>query len=216
MSESKGLLSGKKGESLFHNPLVRIFKEQELPDLFKKTEKLDDERLLAIVTALIIEDRLDLFLGAFLPRYNQLKEPTEFGFSLKIRLAAALGFIPPRILLACHLFRGIRNDFAHNLNLEKFDDLEKKRLDALVALRADIYSIYGAEERKPKSTVKEEFKALAYYCILGLEEYRENVTRLREYIEGQDFLESFANAGNQRLKEELELITPSIPAKTKT
>src|ERR1700687_1436110 len=86
-----GLFSGKKGETIFSEPLLTFFRHNPLPELFQQTEGLKDDRLLAIVTALIVEDRIDAVLGSFLPRYVRLTEKTEFTFSMKIALVEALG-----------------------------------------------------------------------------------------------------------------------------
>src|SRR5215207_965933 len=100
-----GLISGHKGEALFTEPLMRFFRHDPLPELFSKTEQLQDDRLLAIVTALIVEDRLDVALKSFLPRYTRLEAGADFSFSMKIALAESLALIPTRILSAATVLR---------------------------------------------------------------------------------------------------------------
>src|ERR1043166_9666104 len=91
-----GFVSGPQGESLFTEPLIRFFRENPLPEFFSKTADLKDDRLLAIVTALIVEDRVDAALQSFLPRYARLTSASDFTFSMKIALMESFAFIPPR------------------------------------------------------------------------------------------------------------------------
>src|ERR1700722_9432227 len=107
---NKGLFSGVEGESLFSEPLMILFRENPLPELFRKVQHLQDDRLLAIVTALVVEDRIDAALKSFLPRYARLTEKGDYTFSMKISLMEALGMIPPRLLSAATLLRQIRNE----------------------------------------------------------------------------------------------------------
>jgi hypothetical protein len=185
-----GLFSGIKGESIFCEPLLRYFRHNPLPALFNKTAGLKDDRLLALVTALIVEDRLDAALGAFLPRYPRLTSTAEFRFSMKIALAEALGQIPPRILSAASVIRKIRNEFAHQLEIESLTGLKSSLTADLKNLRADVYGVLGADQRKPLPTLLEEYKALAFFCIAGLDAYRENLDYLRSHIETPEFMDA--------------------------
>jgi hypothetical protein len=64
---------------------MRFFRHNPLPALFQKTEALDDDRLLAIVTALVLETRVDEAARAIAPRYARLGEADQFTFSLKLQ-----------------------------------------------------------------------------------------------------------------------------------
>ncbi len=207
-----GLISGPKGEALFAEPLMRYFRSNPLPDLFKKTEGLADDRLLALVTALIVENRLDVLNRAFLPRYDRLADAkNEFTFSLKTRLAETLAMVPTRILTAAHIIRGIRNDFAHNLDLERFDQLDSKLLRKLTGLRSEVYGQFGPEDLKPKESLKAEFSALAFFCIVGLEAYADNLATLRRKIETPQFLEGLLLEVRQEEEAALQEVTSKPP-----
>src|SRR5260370_4607560 len=104
------LVDGPAGDSLFSQPAHLHFRHNPLPDLFKKTEGLNDDRLFAIVTALVVEDRLDVLLAAFLPRYKRLTDAADCTFSVKIALLEAVAFIPTKIAGAATLIRQIRNE----------------------------------------------------------------------------------------------------------
>lgn len=188
-----GLISGKPGDSLFSEGIFRHFKHNPLPDLFKKTEELNDDRLLALVTALIVESLLDELHRAFLPKYNnQLKKANEFTFSLKISLAEALNLIPPEILRAAHIIRAIRNAFAHNLDVNTFTALPTNLTNRLCQLRSDVYRQFGKEDANPLGSLREEYKALAFFCIAGLDGYTENLRVLRAHIEQPTFVPNLA------------------------
>ncbi|MEH1844422.1 MAG: DUF4145 domain-containing protein [Nostoc sp.] len=123
--EVGGLCDGKFGDSLFRKPFTHLLRKNELPELFKKVEGMNDHRLLAIITALLIETRLDNLLGLFLPRYSKLLNASNFTFSMKINLLEALNFVPPSITTAAHCLRKIRNEFAHDLSKVDFSSIEE-------------------------------------------------------------------------------------------
>ena len=183
-----GLLSGEPGESLFSEPLLRYFKQNPLPEFFRKTELLHDDRLIAIVTALIVESLLDELHGAFLPRYKKLIENNEFTFSLKIRLAESLSLIPPSILRTTDILRRFRNEFAHNLDIVTFEQCPDKLQNQLTTARSNAYARFGKDSAAALPSLNDEFKGLAFYCIVGLESYRENHKTLGAHLEEPDFV----------------------------
>ena len=184
-----GLISGKKGESLFHEPLMRFFRENPIPELLGKTSSLKDDRLLAIVSALVIEDRLDKALSSFLPRYERLND-SGFNVARKIALMDALALIPSRILDVASLFQKIRNEFAHNLDLEFFEDLAPKFITSVKDNHHDILSALSASDNKADSTFTEKYKFLGFFCVVGLDSYCENLSYLRTHIETPEFIEA--------------------------
>ncbi len=206
-----GLISGHEGESLFIEPLLRYFRHNPLPELFNKTEQLKDDRLLAIVTALIVEDRLDATLRSFLPRYSRLTTATDFTFSMKIALAEALAFIPTKILSAATVLRKIRNEFAHHLELDSFVQLQASLIAGLKNLRSEAYGVFGADERKPKATFLEEYKSVAFFCIVGLDAYQENLSYLRSYIERPEFVEALLKSSAAENETEMRAVLSHPP-----
>lgn len=60
----RALTEGMPGESLFWSGMLDLSTyENELPELFRKVKGMSDHRLLAIVTALIVEDRVSCLLS---------------------------------------------------------------------------------------------------------------------------------------------------------
>lgn len=206
-----GLISGHKGESLFIEPLLRYFRHNPLPELFSKTEQLKDDRLLAIVTALIVEDRLDALLKSFLPRYPRLTSATDFTFSMKIALAEALALIPTRIFSAATVLRKIRNEFAHHLEMDSLAQLKASLNADLLNLRSEVYGVYGEDERKPKATILEEYKAVAFFCIVGLDAYQENLKYLRSHLESPEFVEGLIKSSAAENEAEMKAILSQPP-----
>ena len=205
------LFSGKKGESLFTEPLLRLFTENPLPELYRKTGSLNDDRLLAIVTALIVEDRIDAALGSFLPKYQKLAESTDFTFSMKIALCEALGQIPSSILTAATIIRKFRNEFAHNLGITSFGEIKQPLLQAAMTLRAAVYGAVADELRNPKDSLVEEYKGLAFFCISGLEAYRQNMAYLAKYISTPEFAESLYKKCEEENQAELKAVLAEKP-----
>ena len=209
--QNRGLFSGPEGESLFSTPLMKFFRHNPLPELFRKVDGLEDDRLLAIVTALIVEDRIDAALRSFLPRYTRLTEKSEFTFSLKIALLEGLGMIPSKLLNAATLVRKIRNEFAHDLEIQSFTQLEQKLLNQLKTLRSNVYGDVADTERRPKATLAEEYKALAFFCITGLDAYRANLAYLYAHIFNNSFISSLLAKCAGENKAELEAVLAQIP-----
>jgi hypothetical protein len=185
---NKGIACGPEGDTLFSRPFFE-FGRNELPILFQQVEGLHDHRLLALVTALIVEERVDKLLGAFCPRYECLIEQSEFTFSLKIRMLEALSVIPRSITDACHIIRSIRNDFAHNLERTRLSHTDKKivrRMEALLRrVNSSLVNTIISEEG-----IFANFKNLSFVAIVGVDAYMANLTRLREKISDSAFVQS--------------------------
>lgn len=194
--EVRGLFDGKFGDSLFKKPFHHFLSENELPELFKKVEGMNDHRLLAIVTALLIETRADKALGLFLPGYSKLLSANGFTFSMKISLLEALKFVPPSITTSAHCLRKIRNEFAHDLSKVDFSSIDEKLQRSLRSLREDAYrgkETYFSGERP----FFDAFKQLSFFCIAGLDLYTVNIKVLRDEISREDFINNL----DQRVKD---------------
>jgi hypothetical protein len=122
-----GFFNGVPGQTLFDHPFMGRFRADPPPASFQKTHGIDDDRLLAIVAALVVEEKLDHLLRLFLPGYHKLQSE-QFGFAMKIRLLEALKLIPFRFTSAADCIRLIRNEFAHDLEKRRFEQLDQKLL----------------------------------------------------------------------------------------
>ena len=88
------------------------------------------------------------------------------------------------------MIRKIRNEFAHDLDIDSFSKLNPSLISGLKSLRVDIYKQFGEEEHKPKASLVEEYNAVAFFCIVGLDGYRENLSYLRSKIQKEEFIAS--------------------------
>ena len=177
-----GFVDGPRGETLFHKPFFLYFRHDPTPELLKKTQKIDYDRLLAVVSSLIVEDRLNAALSAFMPRYKVLDESEDYTFSMKIKLMRALNFIPTRLLSAADEIRKVRNEFAHNLELERFDQFKTKSQTRMRGLWSCIYPWVGKDLASSGETLRSVFHGLAFFAIVGLDAYANNLAFLRKYI----------------------------------
>jgi hypothetical protein len=118
---------------LFTDAALRSMRKPSLEGLF---DRLDDDRLIAVVGALLVERATDDLLGSIMPSYKALKSRREVTHSIKIEILRALALVPTSILGHADLVRKIRNDFAHDIERSAFRHLEAKQLAPLRALEA--------------------------------------------------------------------------------
>jgi len=182
-------IEGKKGESIFYRPLGWTLQEdlKLISGYFEEYERVigesEEERLLALVGNLSIEEALDYFLAAYIPRYKKyLSESRDFTFSMKIDIGRSLCLIPKHLLDAADLVRKIRNEFAHNLQMKSFDSLKvdtKRKLSTFCKVffpKDDGHISYS-----------EKFARVADAVILGFEVYSSHVRIARKFIYSDDF-----------------------------
>jgi hypothetical protein len=193
-------IEGKKGESLFRRP-VKWFVEKDIElirERFKRYKKFietaKEERLLALIGALSMEEALDLFLGAYIPDYSRIESERDFTLYLKIKLAYSLKLIPPRILDAAALINSVRNKFSHELEINSFDSLDNGTQENLKQKE----EAFLPNDKRTDRAVKGTFIAVVECVILGLGVYASHVRSAKEYIYGGDFADELV----KRIKEE--------------
>lgn len=184
-----GLAQGPQGESILSGPLWGMMAERvnELPELFQKTAGLNDHRLLALVTAMIVEDRINKVLSAFFARPKLIVDNDKFTFSMRIRVLEAANIIPLHITEACDIIRDIRNTFAHQLDITSFDQIDKpwKRVSGLISRRPDIVGSRG-ESRL------DQFRSLSFVAIVGLDSFKTSARLLREALQNPAVINKIA------------------------
>jgi len=184
-------IEGKKGESLFYRPLIWGL-EKDLKLLraqYTEYERLiieaKEERLLALVGAMSMEEALDLFLRSYIPGYRKLeKQHREFTPYVKIQLARSLKIIPAHIFDAADLVRDIRNKFAHNLRISRFEALKSEIKDNLRQKHGAFYP----KDINIDLSLAEIFHKVVDGVILGLEIYASNLKIAKDYIHSGDFV----------------------------
>ena len=182
-------IEGQKGESLFRHP-VKWFVEKDIELIREQFERYKrfvetarEERLLALVGALSMEEALDLFLGAYIPDYSRIEGERDFTLYLKIQLAYSLKLIPPRILDVAALINSVRNKFSHELKIDCFDSLDNGTQENLKQKE----EAFLPNDKNSDRAVKDTFIAVVECVILGLGVYASHVKSAKEYIYGGDF-----------------------------
>ncbi len=185
--DRKGIFDGVEKTAFFSKPVLVICRENDLPELFQRVDGLDDHRLLAVVTALLIENRLDKILKLLLPKYSKLTDQTAFTFSMKIRMLEAFNLIPQQLLEAAHILRKIRNEFAHNLEITTFDQIGSKFQKSLKNFRNKAYKNREKTEQyeQANSDLHHSFKQVSFYCIAGLDVYQPNIDEFNSIIRSE-------------------------------
>jgi len=208
--EGKLLFRGEEGESLFTKPFIsppgeRIFDQE----LFEKMRRTRDDRSLAIVSALVLEYCIDDLLQTWIPEYNKLAENRDFTFSMKIDLLDAFKLVPHHILKCADCVRKIRNDFAHDLDLDSFEQIKQKNKNILKAMYEHLF---GNSTSQGKST-RELFEKVAWVAIVGVCAYKPNIAILREVIQSNEFLEELEEKSKTKFDKIVENIIREGPKK---
>src|SRR2546430_2053361 len=119
-------LSGKPGDSAFTKPFLSLGSLEEAnarhPEFYRRMESSGDDRSYVLVAVMVVESMCDDILRKVIPGFNTLRDNRDFGFSLKIELLRALRLIPPAIPRCADCVRQVRNEFAHNLSIDKIED----------------------------------------------------------------------------------------------
>ncbi len=134
---------GEKGSSLltnFFEPSVnKQFEEflTRLSNYFEKYKKTSDHRALAIIGASAVENELDKFLSIWIKGYIE----RNYNANSKIKLAISLKLIPEKILKAIEPINQIRNIFAHDFEIDTFEQAKLKKPEAFQMLDIKIKSL---------------------------------------------------------------------------
>jgi len=191
----KLIISGKKGESLFYNAdmfnslLVMndnvITISKQLTRYITLVNKAKEERLLALIAAMSIEEALDSLLSAYIPDYKRIPKKKDFTSSMKIEIAKSLRLIPRHIMNTANLVRAIRNEFAHDLSIDSFDSLNEKNFKNKLKAR---FKEFFPEEDISNMALNELFAQIVQSVVSALELYKYYSKAAKEYIYSEDFI----------------------------
>jgi hypothetical protein len=183
-------IEGEKGKSLFYLPVKQVVEEdvERISEQYKRyselVEKAKEERLLAVLGALSVEEALDLFLGAWIIDYVRLEKQRDFTFYLKIELLRSLRIIPIHILDAVTLINSVRNKFAHEIKIDCFDSLDNGTKEIL----KQKHKMFFPKDKDTSITVKKMFIAIVEGVLIALGIYTTHVKFARNYIYSEDFI----------------------------
>lgn len=196
-------IGGKKGESLFYdadifNSLIVMDKNfvpmsKQLTKYANLVYRAKEERLLALIGAISVEEALDSLLGAYIPNYKLILENTDFTFSMKVEIAYSLNLIPKHILNSSDLVRKIRNKFAHDINVDRFEYLDKRLKDNLKVRFKEFYH----EEDFSSMAYSELFVEIIQSVVSALDLYKYYGKAAKEYIYSEDFIKEL----NRRIED---------------
>ena len=182
-------MEGEKGKSLFYRNLVDAVDQEKfddiqkkLDDYFEKYETISDDRALAIIGALSIENELDNFLATWIKDYKRLASNKDLTFSFKVELAISLKLIPIRILNAVEPIRKIRNIFAHHLDIDTFDKAKEFESKSDKPSFPKLYDKIKTFIVWDKDDDRQTFKTLIIMIILGLNVYTKHTAKVQNYI----------------------------------
>ena len=182
-------MEGEKGKSLFYRNLVDAIDQEKfddiqkkLDDYFEKYETISDDRALAIIGALSIENELDNFLATWIKDYKRLASNKDLTFSFKVELAISLKLIPIRILNAVEPIRKIRNIFAHHLDIDTFDKAKEFESKSDKPSFPKLYDKIKTFIVWDKDDDRQTFKTLIIMIILGLNVYTKHTAKVQNYI----------------------------------
>jgi hypothetical protein len=150
--------------------------------VLKRHNDTKDERAIAIISALFIENEIDMLLSVLLKKYSIIRECREMTLSFKTDLAISFQIMPNKILNAIEPIRKIRNIFAHNLNINTFEEARKCdiKTDKIFRMLYDkIRTFYAAFD---KSNDLEAFKFLTMLIMLGLQVYSKQIDKVNKFI----------------------------------
>ncbi len=198
--------------SLFKKPFTMSMTKDSISESFYNilTTNSDVHRNYTIVVACVVEGLIDKIYEQFFPKYKQMTDEDNekpylenFTFGLKISILDALNFIPNDIIEAARLIKDIRNAFAHNLGattLAELHNLGKKKKKLYNRLKDRTPQIVTWWEPNNKDATEEErYHHLSIFCIIGLKLYANNIKRLRDKIESDEFITSL-----DKLPQEIE------------
>ncbi|MGM0582818.1 MAG: hypothetical protein ACQETL_19235 [Bacteroidota bacterium] len=185
---------GPKGETIFSSVIRGDNPENIAAKIGEQAEKniehissFNDDRVLAIHGAILVENTLDSLLDELFPKFS--KVPIRDHFGPKLQLLKSFKIIPSRLINAANLIKKIRNEFAHNLNFKKLNDLP----DKMVTVKTSLNEFY--EDYPGNDSLFEEYRALIMTSSMSLAFYKSNLQAFNNYIRSENFeseVENFA------------------------
>jgi hypothetical protein len=214
---TKAIFQAQPGDCLFDRAFVPTFSENDLPELLRKTEELHDDRLMSTVAALIIENRVNMLLAAFLPEFRLISKNIDFTASMRSTILESLNLIPPVLIRAADRVRSVRNQFAHNLDYTSFAQLPDQKDSSWRRMRQfhdrEFANTHLDSKVRPRSRA-EIFHDVYFYCIAGLTSYHPSISLLRAEIAKPEFVQAIGGTLASREQEFWSRLMRETPLKT--
>lgn len=174
----------------------------DLPPFFKRLNKIEDDRSFVILAASVLEYQIDRFLKAFIPNH-QILITDKTNLFTKINLIRAFNLIPEHFPDMFDNIRNIRNDFAHNMKIDSFNDSnESEKLPAHIEEMRRFWDkfqndmCYWSKDKPLRLMYKDIWRV----CVEGLRVFESNVRLFRQETEKTEFISYLSNLSTE-LKE---------------
>ncbi|MFM9946303.1 MAG: hypothetical protein ACKV1O_00035 [Saprospiraceae bacterium] len=198
----------------FKHPILDLYDAYEwnkvMPAFFDRYNSLADERSAVIFFTLVIESELDRIIRLTFPKSEILfnrQGGQGFTFSDKALIVKALHLIPTSIFDFIDITRKIRNEFAHNLDIDNFEELNNlKDGKKLIEKLNDICLKYESalHYTKTKNSYINKFKDIGVFAIKGLSYYKVNLILFREEILKDEFSQRLQKIAKEKKKKQDE------------
>jgi hypothetical protein len=200
---------GPEGETLFYRPYQRkIVVHDDLFDLiFSRDENLD-ERSLALVSAMISENYIDRILKLLLPTFELNRQGAA---SSKISLLAAFNIIPKHLTNAAVLVNKTRNEFAHNLNLTSFSELDHHKPEITRKMR-DLCKSRKMAVHDTNSEIRTLFDVIFQMATAGIIRFEENVRFYAEFTRTPQFIKAIENIHSTEVRSHNNALMEALQA----
>jgi len=197
-------LYGKKGETLFHVPYSNIFGNRtDGMTVFMRMQNYKDDRSKVLLAALACEAIIDMLLREIMPGYkNSLEEERETTLSQKIRILSAFSIVPRHLTRAADMLRAVRNAFAHDLEIDKLEDIKDKIKQQMF----QYYTERGISPREGRNDLQNVFEAIAYASTAGLASYLTCVSDLNAVIRSPEFEDVLSKRSEARHQVNIEIV----------
>lgn len=179
---------------------------EDLPPFFKRLNKIEDDRSFVILATSVIEYQIDRFLQCYIPDH-QILINDKTNLVTKINLIRAFRLIPNHFPNMLDCLRNIRNDFAHNLSIDSFEDSEKS--EKLPTHLKDLDRLWHMFESdmcywKEGKPMRLKFKDVWRVSLEGLRVFESNVRLFRQETEKMEFIEHLHGLSSE-LKDKREI-----------
>ena len=147
----------------------QINKNITLDQLWNQSEYLnaldlssENDRAFILISAVALEDQIYKILKSLLPLIKCLEDNKEFTFSFKINLLKSFDLYNPRVFDFLHLIRKIRNNFAHDLTISEFENLQSVMISQIDQCLKKI------ESQRIFSSVRDKIEAIVNWLFWEL------------------------------------------------
>jgi hypothetical protein len=177
----------------------------DLPPFFERLNKIEDDRSFIILATSVLEYQIDRFLKAFIPNF-QILVNDKTNLVTKINIIRAFNLIPEHFPDMLDNIRNIRNDFAHNLKIDSFNDAsESEKLPGHINEMERLWDRFQNDMCywQKDEPLRLMFKDIWRFCLEGLRLFESNVRLFRQETEKKEFI-NHLNKLSTELKDKRE------------